>query len=164
MNPEGLDKNSKKVTASGNLDGLDQMPLGQKKSVTPTRFTKPAIIGQSQTSNVGASSRSVSLKRETRSSTAAQLAIVPISSEIEVKKSQAPENLTLMPAETLILRDITSQTNNEKRGRGRPRKQPTKAIEEIQVPQDIQITKEDVGEKSGADVQKISEEQYISNF
>jgi hypothetical protein len=40
VNPEGLEKNSKKITGTGHLDGLEQMPLGQKKSVTPTRFTK----------------------------------------------------------------------------------------------------------------------------
>jgi hypothetical protein len=76
-----MDKNSKKVTATGHLNGLEQMPLGQKKSVTPTRFSKNAMTGHSQNSNVGASSRSVSLKRETRSTTAAQLVIIPVHSE-----------------------------------------------------------------------------------
>jgi hypothetical protein len=69
-----------------------------------------------------------------------------------------------MPDETLILRDITAQTNNEKRGRGRPRKQPIKVIEHSQVIQDLQKTQEDAGEKSGQNHPKISEEHLISNF
>jgi hypothetical protein len=43
VNPEGLEKNSKKNTGTGHLDGLEQMSLGQKKSVTPTRFSKTII-------------------------------------------------------------------------------------------------------------------------
>ena len=69
-----------------------------------------------------------------------------------------------MPDETLILRDITAQTNNEKRGRGRPRKQPIKAIEEIKVPQDLQIYKEATVEKSVTNHPKISEDHLISKF
>ena len=104
------------------------------------------------------SSRSVSTKRETRSSTAAQLAIeknLPEASKFDCKKATLPE-------EGLVLRDITAQANNEqvKRGRGRPRK----AIETMEVPMDIQQTKEDAGEKSGEQLQKISEAQFISNF
>jgi hypothetical protein len=82
VNPDVLDKNSKKVTATGHLDALETIPVGQKKSVTPARFTKMTMRDHSQNSNVGASSRSVSLKRETRSTTAAQLVIIPVSSEL----------------------------------------------------------------------------------
>ena len=75
-------------------------PLGQKKSVTPTRVI--GKIGQSQNSAVAASSRSVSTKRETRSSTAAQLAIeknLPEASKFDSKKATE---------EALVLRDITA--------------------------------------------------------
>jgi hypothetical protein len=89
---------------------------------------------------VAPSSRSVSTKRETRSSTAAQLAIeknLPEASKFDCKKATLPE-------EGLVLRDITSQANNEqvKRGRGRPRK----TVETIEVPIDLNITRDLAGE------------------
>jgi len=106
------------------------------------------------------SSRSVSTKRETRSSTAAQLAIeknLPEASKFDHSKKATPE-------EAFVLRDITSQANNEqvKRGRGRPRKAlETKTID---VAMELPDQQEHRGEKSGEAGKKISEEQFISNF
>lgn len=55
------------------------------------------------------------------------------------------------------MRDITSATNNPKRGRGRPRKTKMEVLRDVNE-------KEASGEKSGEHGKPISDTQFISNF
>jgi hypothetical protein len=120
-------------------------------------------VQQSQNSAVVASSRSVSTKRETRSSKAAQLA-----NEKNLPEASIFDQPMLAAAEEPpVLRDITSQTINDqvKRGRGRPRKQmPCQMNITIAIPKFPSITKECPGELSGEDGKKISEANFVANF